>query len=380
MKVLHVTSGNLFGGVETFLLALAKLAPLTPNMESEFAMCFDRRLAQELKAQQVPVHSLGEVRARYPWTVLRARRALGRLLKSKAFDVVVCHSSWPQAIFGPAVRRAGVSRVLFVHGAGTGRHWVERWAGQVLPDSIICNSLYTQGRVAKMYPGARSEVVYLPVAAPPQFSEKDRLAARAELKTAANATVIIQVSRMEAWKGHSLHLEALARLPQDSNWIAWIVGGAQREREMLYVAALKEKAEGLGIADRVRFTGQRLDVPRLLSAADIFCQPNVTPEPFGISFIEALYAGLPVVATALGGALEIVDSSCGTLAPPDSRMLSDALLRLVRDPGMRQRFASQGPRRAATLCSPERQMKELESVLSSAIWHEVEGCGDLRHA
>jgi len=55
---------------------------------------------------------------------------------------------------------------------------------------------------------------------------------------------------------------------------------------------------------RVRFVGERLDVARILAAADIFCQPNIEAEPFGIVFIEALYAGLPVVASASGGALE----------------------------------------------------------------------------
>ena len=56
---------------------------------------------------------------------------------------------------------------------------------------------------------------------------------------------------------------------------------------------------------------QRDDVPRLLAAADIFCQPNLGPEPFGIGFVEALSAGLPVITTATGGALEIVDGDCG---------------------------------------------------------------------
>jgi glycosyltransferase involved in cell wall biosynthesis len=130
----------------------------------------------------------------------------------------------------------------------------------------------------------------------------------------------------------------------------------------------------------VRFTGQRSDVPRLLAAADIFCQPNLAPEPFGISFVEALYAGLPVVTTAMGGALEIVDSTCGILVSPDSGMLSDALRQLVENPEMRKGLSDQGPRRAESLCAPERQMRELERVLRSAIRREVEACGDLRPA
>ena len=72
-------------------------------------------------------------------------------------------------------------------------------------------------------------------------------------------------------------------------------------------------ATELGISDRVRFAGQRDDVPGLLAAADVFCQPNTGPEPFGIAYVEALWSRLPVVATQFGGAQEIVDDSCGLL-------------------------------------------------------------------
>ena len=52
-------------------------------------------------------------------------------------------------------------------------------------------------------------------------------------------------------------------------------------------------------------------MPALLAAADLFCQPNTAPEPFGLSLVEALQAGLPVVTSGIGGACEIVDASCG---------------------------------------------------------------------
>ena len=168
------------------------------------------------------------------------------------------------------------------------------------------------------------EVVYYPVAAAPDVSQADRAAVRAELGAAPEATLVIQVSRMEEWKGHRLHLNALARLAGApggsdgrSKWSCWIVGGAQRAHEARYLEALRAEAAALGIGSRVHFLGQRGDVARLLATADIHCQPNTGPEPFGITFIEALYAGLPVVTTAIGGALEIVDGSCGILVEPD---------------------------------------------------------------
>src|SRR5258708_1301061 len=136
MRVLHVGSGNLYGGVETYLVTLARLRDICPAMEPEFALCFAGRLSQELQAHNAQVHSLGEVRSRFPWTVARARRTLKKLLRQESYDVVVCHSAWAQAIFGPVVHRAGgtikIPLVFYLHNAAEKRHWLERWAARVV--------------------------------------------------------------------------------------------------------------------------------------------------------------------------------------------------------------------------------------------------------
>ena len=149
---------------------------------------------------------------------------------------------------------------------------------------------------------------------------------RRSLKTPAQDVVVIQVSRLESWKGQHVLLDALARIRDVGGWTCWIAGGAQRPSDVRYREQLEAIATQGGIADRVRFLGERNDVPALLAAADLFCQPNTAPEPFGLSLVEALQAGLPVVTSGVGGACEIVDGSCGLLTPPgDSMALADAL-------------------------------------------------------
>ena len=116
----------------------------------------------------------------------------------------------------------------------------------------------------------------------------------------------------------------------------------------------------MGIADRVRMLGQCSDVGRLLAAADIYCQPNTSPDSFGITFIEALLNQLPVVTTAMGGALEIVDSSCGVLVPPnDPAALADCLQQLILDPRLRSHLGEAGPSRARFLCDCKRQITRI---------------------
>jgi glycosyltransferase involved in cell wall biosynthesis len=133
-----------------------------------------------------------------------------------------------------------------------------------------------------------------------------------------------------------------------------------------YRQQLETIAREGGIADRVRFLGQRADVPALLAAADLLCQPNTAPEPFGLSLVEGLQAGLPVVTSGVGGACEIVDASCGVLTPPGEKVaLADALRRLIVDRESRIRLGAAARRRPSALCDPSRQMRRIHQVLSS---------------
>lgn len=368
MRVLHVSAGNLYGGLETVLVTLARCRALSPELQCEFALCFTGRAEDELRAAGATVHRLGEVRVRRPLSILRARRALSRLIGEHGFDAVICHSPWTQAIFGPVVRSAGTPSIFWLHDVAAGRHWLEHWAARVVPDGTICDSRFTAATLPLIYPQVPrvpSEVVYYPVARAAAVSHSDRAAVRAELGVAAEAVVVIQVSRMEEWKGHRLHLNALARLAGVPQWTCWMVGGAQRPHEARYLENLRAEAAALGIGPRVNFLGQRGDVARLLAAADIHCQPNTGPEPFGITFIEALYAGLPVVTTSIGGALEIVDGSCGVLvAPDDPAALAGALGRLIADRELRARLGAAGPARATALCEPRAQMQALARALT----------------
>jgi glycosyltransferase involved in cell wall biosynthesis len=367
MRVLHVHSGNMYGGVETLLTTLARHRDLSRSMEPHYALCFEGRLSAELTTIGVPVHVLGKTRISRPLTVVRARRKLGNLLRRVPFDLVICHSAWSQSLFGPTVRSAHLPLTFWLHGEAHGKHWLERWARTTTPDLALCNSNFTAKTLPNMYPQVRTEVIYYPVAPPERGNSKeDRAATRADLQTPENAVVIIQVSRMESWKGHALHLEALGMLKDLPGWVCWQVGGAQLSSEIEYFSDLKKMAIRMGIGDRVRFLGQRSDVPRLLTAADVHCQPNSGPEPFGIAFIEALHAQLPVVTTALGGACEIVDETCGLLVPPrDAQALASSLRRLIEDRILRVNLGANGPRRARELCDPAAQIARLSILLAS---------------
>jgi glycosyltransferase involved in cell wall biosynthesis len=374
LRVLHIYSGNLFGGIESILVSLAQFAPAS-GVAHEFALCFDARLAAELRDIGAPIHALAPVRVSRPQTIRTARHRLAALLAARTFDACVLHAPWAYALFAPVVRRADVTCALWAHDAWSGRHWTEAWARRTAPDVIVANSAFTVRTLDGLFAGVPRLVVHAPLdVTPTMVSAAERGAIRAELATSASAVVIVQASRMEAWKGHATLLRALAALRHESRWTCWIVGGAQRAAERTYEASLHALAADLGVADRVRFAGERTDVRRVVAAADVYAQPNTHPEPFGIVLVEALLAGVPVVTTALGGATEIVDATCGWLVAPDAGDgWAPALSRAIDDAAGRAKLGHAGPARAATLCEPMRQMARVHEALRAARHAPVAG-------
>src|SRR5450755_2844075 len=96
-RVLHIYSGNLFGGVERMLISVATMD--VSRGRPCFALCFEGKLSNALQAAGATVTLLGPVRLRNPFSALRARRALARFISANDFDAVVCHSIWSYCIF-----------------------------------------------------------------------------------------------------------------------------------------------------------------------------------------------------------------------------------------------------------------------------------------
>lgn len=154
-------------------------------------------------------------------------------------------------------------------------------------------------------------------------------ALRADLGLPAGPLVGV-FSRLAPWKGQDVVIEALARVPD----VRCIVVGAALFGEDAYAARLHALAAERGVADRVLFLGQRSDVPLLMQAVDAVVHSSVDPEPFGRTLVEAMLAGVPVIATDTGASAEILDGGeAGTLVPPRRPdRLAGALAQLLADP------------------------------------------------
>jgi glycosyltransferase involved in cell wall biosynthesis len=369
MRLVHIYSGNLYGGVEHALAAMAAVAPT--GVRQTFALAYDGRLRRELDRAGAEVVMIGAARARVPWTIWRARRELAALLKpvdrpGAAPVVALAHSLWALAVLGHAARGAGALTAVYLHNPPTSALWPDEWARRTPIDFAIANSRYTARISQPFLPDVTIECVHPPVDMV-QPAVSDRAEVRRELATRPDDVVILHASRMQAWKGHHALVGALSEIRDLTNWTAWIAGGVQKADERAYEADIRRAVAEAGLVERVRFLGERADVDRLARGADIYCQPNRDPEPFGVVFVEALAAGLAVVTTDAGGVKEIVTPECGRLVPQgDVPALATALRTLVTDDPLRQSLGAQGPARARSLCDARTQTARLMRFLWGA--------------
>jgi glycosyltransferase involved in cell wall biosynthesis len=136
--------------------------------------------------------------------------------------------------------------------------------------------------------------------------------------------------RISRWKGQHVFLKAIARLPQVN---AIVVGGSLFDEEA-YEKSVRQLAKELGIEHRVTFTGHVSDVMTRMAACDVVAHCSTAPEPFGLVIVQAMLAGVPVIASDAGGAREIVtEGRTGQLTPlQDDAALANAIRRYLDDP------------------------------------------------
>jgi glycosyltransferase involved in cell wall biosynthesis len=355
-------AGNLYGGVETFLETWVDFER-SAGLESRFLIGWEGRHAEALRQRGAGVEIVGGARLSRPWQLLGVRRRLRESLRRNRPDLVVVHSGWTQWVMGPAARSLGIPLVLWVHNELPARSLLHSFARRVTPAGIVANSRFTASTVGSWY-AQKVEVIYCPVPPPNSGAPGDRKRLRSELKTADDAFVLLQASRLQEWKGHRNALQALARLKDRTDWVWWIAGGAQRPEEIDYQQRLVREAEGLGIADHLRWLGHRADVAGLLNACDAYLQVNATPEPFGVAFMEALLAARPVVTADAGGIAEIVTDACGArVVPGNAPQLAGVLNRWMDDRELVRRLGAGGPLVAREVCDPAQQLVRIARVL-----------------
>ena len=366
LRVLWLTKGLGPGGAERLLVTHAAVAdPDRVTFEAAYLLPHKRHLVPELEALGVATHDLASPREVDP----RWLRRLGRLIDEGSFDVVHAHSPVPAAQARVLVRSIPRSRrpafVYTEHNRWPSHSRATRTANAAtfgLNDAVITVSDEVRTSMAGRHADAAVTILHgIDVDAVAALGQ-DRDATRAELDVAPDQVLVVTVANFRAPKGYPDLLEAASRVAALRPEVRFvIVGQGPLEDELRAEHARRD------LGETVRILGYRPDAPRLTAAADLFVLAS-HHEGIPVAVMEALAAGVPVVATRVGGRAEAVeDGTSGRLVPARRpQLLADAIVELAADPDERRRLST-GAAEAAGRFSARRSSAEIEVVYDRAM-------------
>ncbi|MFT5086120.1 MAG: glycosyltransferase involved in cell wall biosynthesis [Candidatus Latescibacterota bacterium] len=310
------------------------------------------------------------VRAIRPLNDLRALWQLYRLMQRGRYDIVHTHTSKAGLLGRLAAYFARVPIVVHTpHGHvfyGYYGPWVsglfvrlERWAASMC-DRII--ALTSKGAEDHIELGVALRRKFVVIHSGIEFPEsfalgQGREELRAEWGIGADALVVGTLGRLTAIKGQRDLIEAFSLLcGQVPDAYLLLVGDGEERMDLVGLA------KNLGVGSRVIVVGWREDIYAALATMDLFALPSIN-EGMGKALVEAMYAGLPCVATRVGGVPELVEDGkegfiVSAAAP---RELADALLKLLLDESLRARCGAAG-RRRATAYSAAEMIRKIEAL------------------
>lgn len=315
LSVAHLLAPAPFGGLETVVVTLA---PAVAELGADVTVCLvvtpddpnaaDHPVARALEGSDVRVET---------WTLpakayREERRRVAELLERRSVDVLHTHGYRPDVMDASVARKRGVATASTVHGRiggswkGRMYEWVQaralRGFGAVF---AVSDKLHRELRESGV---PEDRLHLLPNAWSPHGEPLDRAEARARLGLPQDAPVVGWVGRMGREKAPDVLLEAAALVRDPDAVFSMIGDGPERE-------SCEAMARESGIADRVVFHGATRDAGMLLGAYDVFALSSWT-EGTPMALLEAISAGVPVVATSVGGVPNVVSPAEAHLREP----------------------------------------------------------------
>lgn len=351
MKVIELT--NVDFSLRHFLLPLMR--GIRARGHEVIGVCADGPLLDGVRNEGFRVVALPLARRVSPLAHARAFVALVRLFRAERPDLVHAHMPISGFLARLAARCAGVKRVAYTcHGFWFNNPgpWPRRAAGFVMEwlAALVTDVFLTVSRVeaedARRLHICRHAVAVGNGRDPTAFHADPvaRRRIRDALGVPESRVVVIAVSRLVRHKGYPELAAAMREVPEAELWVVGERLASDRGEDM--GAVLRDA----GLGERLRMLGYREDVATLLASADIFTLPSHF-EGLPMSVIEAMLAGLPVVATNIRGPREqVVDEVTGLLVPPRRvAPLAQALARLAGDADLRAAMGAAGRERACAL-------------------------------
>jgi glycosyltransferase involved in cell wall biosynthesis len=365
VKVLEFLTNFKIGGTERQVVNLAR--GLDRGRFDLHVACLGRsgELLNQVEGNQIPLSEY-PINSLFNHTTVREQWKFAGYLKRNRIQIVHSYGFYSNVFAVPSARLGGVPVVISsIRDTGDPLTSLQRRVQKVicaLADHVLANSNAVRGRLLEEgYRPGKIGVIRNGIIIPAQSGDGVRGLIRREFGLPENARLIAVVSRLNPLKGIEYFLEAAALLAARFEDVFFpIVGDAV---DPAYMAALKDHAAGLGLGRRVLFTGFRLDIGSILPDLLISVLPSLS-EGLSNVLLESMAAGVPVVATKVGGNPEVVEEGVtGLLVPPrDPAALADAVGTLLENPGLASRFGTSGRRRVEVHFSLDRMVQDTQRL------------------
>jgi len=335
LNILLSNSTDIFAGGEDYVLILARRLRSRGNRVWVSALPGHLLLTkcEETGIPTLPIDYRGMSR------VFSMAAELRRHLRRLSIDVIHSNANYDRTCAGLAAVLTGTRHVAGVHSTHSIQHnithwWRNRWGtDHFITDAdagrniLIAEDGIAAERITTVPIGIENET--------PADGLRARAAIRREWEIRDSTVVVGNVARLVPFKGHTVLLEAVARVVRQTPDVFFPIVGDGELSE-----TLRTLARTLGIEHAVRFLGFRDNLQDIYPGFDIYCHSSLdlAAEMFPIAILRALGAGLPVVCTGVGGIAAMVrDGKSGHLVPPDNPdALAGALLRVIRDDASRK--------------------------------------------
>ncbi|MCX5678399.1 MAG: lipopolysaccharide heptosyltransferase II [Candidatus Omnitrophica bacterium] len=356
MNILQILPTLDIGGVETGTIDLARY--LVKNGHKAIVVSGGGRLVKELEAIGSR-HYMLPVGKKSLFNIIRMVNELSDIIRREDIDIVHARSRVPALIAYFACKRTNRVLITTAHGYYT-KHLMSEsmgWGKFVIVASNI---------MAKHMAGPFN-VPYDRIKLIPRGVDLSQFTLRQEKPAGANEFVIGIVSRITPLKGHSDFIKAISLIRgQIPGLKVLIVGSAPKDK---YREDIELLIRQLGLSKTIELTGARQDVPKVMSGLDMLLSATVTPEAFGRVIIEAQAIGVPVVATNVGGVVDIVENEeTGLLCEPQNpRDMADKILKLYRDNELARRMVIKARKRVEEDFNSDKMMQRTLAVYEEAI-------------
>ena len=374
IRLLKFTTLFAIGGTERHVMNF--VAHLDPSRFDLRLGCLKRvgEFLGEIEARQIPLAEY-RIDRLYGSRALAQQLRFARDLRASRTQIVHTYGFYPNMFAVAAARMAGTP-VVIASIRDTGvylRPWQKRAQRLMcrLADMVLVNAdAIRRSLVEEGYSPQRIQVIRNGVAPSAFVARSSGHGVREELGVPAGAPIVAMLSRLNGLKGVDDFLHAAARVAArvpDARFLLIGDGVVPQNGAIVknrsYCDALQASAARLGLADRLVFTGFRMDVARLLSECQVSVLPSLS-EGLSNTLLESMAAGVPVVATNVGGNPEVVqEGRTGFLVSTQNpEALADRICRVLEDRALAANFSEAGRRRVGEHFSIERMLRDTERL------------------